>query len=440
MNITLLVLFLLLSTFLLGYAWTKIYNSIGSAIKNASPKKEALLGRFAAYFSSGALMMLFFAGLLNIVAVFINLNLFYTKKLFIFCFIVLMTISYFVMLGFKIAGVRKKMNSIGTEGENKTDNAAGTNGTANANDIAGINDAAGTDHTGKNAAAGTINYALIMAIATALLLIGELVFVALGKSVRFSTDQMAETVNAFRSTGVFYSVNPLTGSAYTADYPGRLNVMLLPTFYAVLAECANVKTTVLLWNVMPAYWLLAGFCSFYRVGAALFDRDDSSDANCSSDMNCSSDANFASEKKVNIKNIAFLFVSAFLLLCANIGPGLVGFDVFHRGYSAGNVLCLIIVPLAFSFVLEKKWLACVITMAVELFVAQTQYGVGACFVITVFFFIAGIVIRKKNVKNPDALKVSATANDCDAANDSDNDKNISDTSLSGNEGGAVDVK
>ncbi len=277
--------------------------------------------------------MFFVLGLTSAAASFLSLGLSATSKAYAVVLIVFLTVFYFLIVIFKLASISK-------------------NGLVK-------NKPASQEKPGK------LYYALFAA--SILISVFALLCTLLSKKYN-AGDQMLETVNSFlgteqlqSGTSSLYKVNPLTGLEYTNGYPSRLNFMFMPVFYAVLARTFSVKPYVLLWYIIPAFYLFAGCTLFVSIGDVLF--------------------------KDKTKKVMFYFVCVFLLFCTNLGAGALGFDIVYAGYREMTFVSLILVNFTLYSCLKKKWWLALIPIILEPLAVSCKFGIGACFALAVSLFI-----------------------------------------------------
>ena len=335
-----LILFLLFCPLIAGYGAVSLYNTISGAIRKGkeAPEKPFFL-RVCTAFPIGVCIMLLLAGVCNVLTVFVHLDLSAGKKLFAALLIVVLTILYFVLVISKMAKTLKKMNGGASKNEPVRERSK-------------------------------LNPILI---GLSILLSGFLIFLSLRGYTDYSGDQTLETVNSFISTGKLYSVDPLTGLPYANGYPSRLSLMVLPFFYAVLCQTFSVSPMVLLWYIIPVFFLITSFMIFVCLGDALF--------------------------KENRDKLIFYMICVFLLLCTNVSIGSPGFDILHAGFRGSTFLNIILLNLTFCFCIKKKWVACLLPVILEPLIASTAFGAGAAFFVTVLMIIISKLPLFKKLTN-----------------------------------------
>lgn len=345
-----LILFLLFCPLIAGYGAVSLYNTISGAIKKGkeTPEKPFFL-RVCTAFPIGVCIMLLLAGICNVLTVFVHLDLSAGKKLFAALLIAVLTVFYFVLVISRMARALKKLNNPASSAEKSP--APG----------ASLGAAADTESGSETRSKKNGSKLIPILITVSALLSVFLIFLALKGYTDYSGDQTLETVNSFISTGKLYSVDPLTGLPYTNGYPSRLSLMVLPFFYAVLCQTFSVSPMVLLWYIIPVYFMITGFMIFVCLGDALFK-----------------------ERK---DKLIFYMICVFLLLCSNVSIGSPGFDILHAGFRGSTFLNIILLNLTFCFCIKRKWVCCLLPVILEPLVASTAFGAGAAFFVTVIMLI-----------------------------------------------------
>ncbi len=352
MKTILLILFLLFTPAILGFGAVTLYDKISYLIRRLSKKDPARLSsedeggkkrktfpeRLFAAFPIGVILLVLISGISNILCVFLSLDLSHGIKLFAILLIAVMTLFYFIILVSIFSRAMKKISGGSS-----------------------IKDAKTSDVAGKNGAKKPRSKAFAILTVLSVLLSLFLLFLAGRGNVSTLQDQTLETVCSFISSGKFYTEDPLSGLAYTDGYPARLGLMCLPYFYAVLSKAFSVAPYVLLWNIMPVYYMITGMMIFLNLSNILFKSPD--------------------------KKVLFYLICVLLLLCTNVSFGSPGFDILYTGYRASALLNLVLLPQTFVFCLKKKWAACILTIITEPLIASAFFGVGACFFVLVTVFI-----------------------------------------------------
>ncbi len=338
MKTVILILFLLLCPLILGYGAETIFVTIEKALK---PAKSAPVltgsGRLCVAFPTGLVILLLIAAAANTLSVFLHFDIAKGTKLFAVLLIVILTLLYFALVISKVTGALKNLKK--------------------------------PDAVRKTAQKEPPALPDILLCVAAVLLTALAVFFVIRGVPDFSGDETLETVNSFIATGRIYSVDPLTGTAFQNGHPSRLDLMALPFFYTVLSRTFTVSPMILIGNIIPVWYLLAGLCLFRDLGDMFFPK--------------------------KRDRVIFYLISVLLLICTDIAQGSAGYDAFRSGFAGINVLNLILVNLTVLFCLGRRWPAALITIITEPLIASTSFGIGACFFVTVALFI---ILRIPSVK------------------------------------------
>lgn len=334
MNIIILILSLAFFPTVIGYGSVKAYAAIRKhIIKTGSQKKESVFCRLTAAFTTGAIEILLYSGIINALSVFINLTVSSGSQIFCLGIIFITFFSIlFIVISMLVSRHKKKSSA---SSEPKTQNATSV----------------------KTTRFGIITALLLLALVLAVIQI----IIVVNSHVAYTGDQTLETVVSFTNTNHIYSVDPLTGLPYLNGYPIRLSLQCLPFLYSVLSTVFSVSPIIIVWKIMPAFWLICGYCSIFRIAGLLYKN----------------------------KTLALLMLISFefLLWCSNSGNGAIGFNVFHIGYSSITVLELLLIYWSIAAILSHNSIAVLLSIVTEPLVASTRFGVGACFFITLIYII-----------------------------------------------------
>lgn len=338
MNIILLILSLILIPAIIGCGIVKTYITIKTKISKAdSYKQESALCRLSVYFTSGTIILIIFTGALNALTVFMNMSISKAGKLFCIGLGIILLLSILMTA----------LNYIISKKHKKSD----------ANQKPTYNSSVAAD----NQQPIITNKVLPLMIIAIVIAIAQIVTVSLGKNIPYSGDQTLETVVSFINTDYVYSVDPLTGLPYLNGYPFRLSLQCLPFLYSLICKFFALEPIRVVWNIMPAFWLVCGYLSIIRISNSLF-------------------------KKMSLKLLMLIFFE-FLLWCSNVAYGATGFNVFHVGYSAMTVLELLLIYWTFDMLISQNIPVAILAIIVEPMVASTKFGIGACFFITILYLI-----------------------------------------------------
>ena len=110
------------------------------------------------------------------------------------------------------------------------------------------------------------------------ILTGVLVFLILLQILRILTgnrmwltgDMTVETVNTFLRENAVYTVNPLTGTAYSMGMSLRLKILCLPTLYGAISRFTGMAPVDVVYRLLPCITLLLSYVAYGSLGKALF--------------------------------------------------------------------------------------------------------------------------------------------------------------------------
>lgn len=164
-------------------------------------------------------------------------------------------------------------------------------------------------------------------------------------------DITVETVQTMLASDGIYTVNPMTGQAFTAGMPLRLQILVLPTLYAVLCRFTGIPAPLMCYGIIPCIVLLLSYLVYGRWAAYLFPKEGKKQA------------------------LFLLFVAlVYQLGCYN--GAMDGFHLFFGGYRGTAVRAGIILPYALLCTLQKKWKGVILCLLAEICVVWTFYGAG----------------------------------------------------------------
>lgn len=178
-------------------------------------------------------------------------------------------------------------------------------------------------------------------------------------------DMTLETVNTFFAENAVYSVNPLTGTAYTAGMSFRLKILCLPTLYGTISRWSGMAPTDVVYRLIPCLTLGLGYFAYGKLGNAVFEGNP-------------------------IKMRTFLLMVGILFSTGAYMPGVDGFDVFYGGFRGVTIRAIVLVPYLIACLMEKKYFGAVLCILAEACIVWTLYGAGVCLLITA----AWVVLRK----------------------------------------------
>lgn len=165
------------------------------------------------------------------------------------------------------------------------------------------------------------------------------------------SDITGETVQSFLASGGVYTVNPLTGEAFTAGMPARLKVLCLPTLYGAICKLTGIAVPVLVYSIVPSFVLILTYLVYNRWALYLFPQEGKKQA----------------------------FFMLFVVLLFQFGcytASMDGYALFFAGYTGASVRVGIILPYALLCCLREKWKSVVLCILAEVCVVWTLYGLG----------------------------------------------------------------
>ena len=164
-------------------------------------------------------------------------------------------------------------------------------------------------------------------------------------------DITVETVQTMLAANGIYTVNPMTGQAFTAGMPIRLQILVLPTLYAVLCRLTGIPAPLMCYGIIPCIVLLLSYLVYGRWAAYLFPKEGK-------------------------KQTLFLLFVALVYQLGCYNGAMDGFHLFFGGYRGMAVRAGIILPYALLCTLQKKWKGVILCLLAEICVVWTFYGAG----------------------------------------------------------------
>lgn len=181
----------------------------------------------------------------------------------------------------------------------------------------------------------------------------QILFMAIGKNVYVQGDMTVETVTGFLETDAFYQVNPMTGRAYEAGLPSRIEILCLPMLYAALSNIFHIRPDTLILYVFPAVTLLCCYGAYSCLAKALFPEDRS-------------------------RRLCFLALVAFIIWIGSYGYGMDGFGLLFSGWRGLTIRNTVLIPYVLSLCLREKYIYLPLCVLAEACILWTFYGMGAC--------------------------------------------------------------
>lgn len=209
----------------------------------------------------------------------------------------------------------------------------------------------------------------IMVVIFAFLVLTQLLYIIAGRGIYRRGDIIMEAVTAFLQNDGIYKVNPLTGNAYEAGLPIRIEILCLPTLYASLSRILRLEPRTLVWSVVPAAALICCYAAYDCVGRALFPEQRN-------------------------KRVCFLIAVAVLLWVGSYRFGMDGFGVLFAGWQGVTLRNAVLIPYALSLCLRDKYIHAVLCVLAEACIVWTLYGMGACAPIIGGMALISFILRK----------------------------------------------
>lgn len=247
-------------------------------------------------------------------------------------------------------------------------NSTGKNGRTGDGHAAGETPCPAEEGTGPD---GPIKKAEALVLVCLGILAAVMVYKILaGGFVYMDGDLTLETVTAFLQTDRIYEVNPLTGVPYQAGLPTRLEILCLPTFYAVLCRLSSAPAQLLVWKAVPLLVLLGAFAAYSCLAKSLFP-------------------------KSRLHREVFLIFVLLLLLAGDSMYGMEGFGLFYAGFQGTSIRGAVLLPYLISLCIRKKWRLTPWPVLAEACIVWTLYGLGAGAFVLGSFGAAELICRKR---------------------------------------------
>ena len=212
---------------------------------------------------------------------------------------------------------------------------------------------------------------LFATLAMAACLIGFIV-VAFGLRVNSVGDETLETVMVFRKGSVMYTIDPLTGSAYTEGLPMRYKILSLPGLYAVMAEAFGTAPEVIVRNIMPAFWFVCGLCGLFALSKSLY----------------------AGTDNAVLKRSVFMLSAIVILFAADLSSYAQGFAVLSQMWTGNAIRIWVLIPFMIYLLFERKFVMAILPVLCEALICRTQYGIGFCACIYAVYIISMFAVRR----------------------------------------------
>ena len=196
----------------------------------------------------------------------------------------------------------------------------------------------------------------------AFLILLQILGILSGERAWLDGDMTLETVNTFLAENAIYTVNPLTGAAYTLGIPFRFKILCLPTLYGTISRWTGMAAADVVYRLIPCLTLLLGYAAYGSLGKVLFPEN-------------------------SAKRRTFLLIVGILFSTGAYMPGVDGFDVFYGGFRGVTIRAVVLVPYLLACLMEKRYFGVLLCILAEACMVWTLYGAGACLLITAAWFL-----------------------------------------------------
>lgn len=229
--------------------------------------------------------------------------------------------------------------------------------------------------------------AVYIGFAAVIVFVIEFIMIQVSDNIYLDGDMTVETVNTFIETDAFYSVNPLTGAAYTQGLPSRLKILCLPSLYTFFVKTFHMSSAVVVWRAVPAFVFICSVAAYKNLADTIFFIGDTK----------------GKDKEIDYKkrNMFLLFVAAIFLI-GDYMYGVDGFLALESGFRGVAVRGLVLIPYTISLTLRKKWIPVILCIIAEACITWTFYGAGVC-----LFIAFGLIVTEYFYKRIRAGKEEA---------------------------------
>ena len=220
---------------------------------------------------------------------------------------------------------------------------------------------------GQNAGnVGEKKLSKILAGVLAFLILLQMLRILTGGQAWLDGDMTVETVNTFLAENAVYTVDPLTGAAYTLRMSFRLKILCLPTLYGTISRWTGMAPVDVVYRLIPVLTLLLGYVAYGRLAEVLFAED-------------------------SVKRRTFLLLVGILFSMGAYMPGVDGFDLFYGGFRGVTIRAVVLLPYLLSCLIERNYFGAVLCILAEACMVWTLYGAGVCLLITVGWLVLRVL-------------------------------------------------
>ena len=199
------------------------------------------------------------------------------------------------------------------------------------------------------------------------LILLQMVYIVTNPGFYRSGDMTLETIRTFQASDFIYQINPLTGQAYSAGVPLRIQILSLPALYASLSSIFGVDPLMVICQAVPAMVLLGSYLVYGRLGNVLFGRN-------------------------TVKRGVFLLLVVILFWAGDYLEVMDGFGIMHAGYRGTAIRSVILIPYTITMCLRGRWKSVVLCILAEACIVWTFYGMGACLMVTCLMLCARFIL------------------------------------------------
>lgn len=232
---------------------------------------------------------------------------------------------------------------------------------------AGKNDPVADQNSGTDTAKEKSTQILTGILAFLILL--QILRILTGNRMWLTGDMTVETVNTFLRENAVYTVNPLTGTAYSMGMSLRLKILCLPTLYGAISRFTGMAPVDVVYRLIPCITLLLSYVAYGSLGKALFPEN-------------------------SVKRRTFLLIVGILFSTGAYMPGVDGFDVFYGGFRGVTIRAAVLLPYLLFCLMDRKYTGVILCILAEACIVWTLYGAGVCLLVTVAWLILGALVSQ----------------------------------------------
>ena len=232
---------------------------------------------------------------------------------------------------------------------------------------AGKNDPVADQNSGTDTAKEKSTQILTGILAFLILL--QILRILTGNRMWLTGDMTVETVNTFLRENAVYTVNPLTGTAYSMGMSLRLKILCLPTLYGAISRFTGMAPVDVVYRLIPCITLLLSYVAYGSLGKVLFPEN-------------------------SVKRRTFLLIMGILFSTGAYMPGVDGFDVFYGGFRGVTIRAAVLLPYLLFCLMDRKYTGVILCILAEACIVWTLYGAGVCLLVTVAWLILGALVSQ----------------------------------------------